>query len=147
VGLLLFMFLVGLEFDPALLRNQGRAAVLTSNVSIALPFALGSGLALYLYPRLADPHVGFTAFTLFLGAAMSITAFPVLARILTERRLTRTPVGALAIACAAVDDVTAWCILAYLVAFVRASQVAQPLWVTVAGLTIFALAMIFGVRR
>src|SRR5258706_2312976 len=121
VGLLLFMFLVGLEFDPALLRKQGRAAVVTSNVSIALPFALGAGLAFYLYPRLADPHVRFAAFSLFLGAAMSITAFPVLARILTERRLSRTPVGALAIACAAVDDVTAGCILAHLRAVGRAS--------------------------
>src|SRR5437868_8822819 len=68
VGLLLFMFLVGLEFDPALIRGRRRAVVLISNVSIAVPFAMGSGLALYLYPRLADPQVGFTAFTLFLGA-------------------------------------------------------------------------------
>jgi Kef-type K+ transport system membrane component KefB len=146
VGLLLFMFLVGLEFDPALIRGRGRAVVLISNVSIAVPFALGSGLALYLYPRLADPHVGFTAFTLFLGAAMSITAFPVLARILAERRLTRTDLGAMAIACAAIDDVTAWCILAYIVAFVRSTE-SSHLWITFAGVTVFAVAMIFVVRR
>ncbi|HEV8145998.1 MAG TPA: cation:proton antiporter [Bryobacteraceae bacterium] len=146
VGLLLFMFLVGLEFDPALIRGRGRAVVLISNVSIAVPFAMGSGLALYLYPRLADPHVGFTAFTLFLGAAMSITAFPVLARILAERRLTRTDLGAMAIACAAIDDVTAWCILAYIVAFVRSTE-SSHLWITFVGVTVFAVAMIFVVRR
>jgi Kef-type K+ transport system membrane component KefB len=78
---------------------------------------------------------------------MSITAFPVLARILAERRLTRTELGTLAIACAAVDDVTAWCILAYIVAFVRASHESKPLWVTFAGVTAFALLMIYGVRR
>ena len=93
VGLLLFMFLVGLEFNTTVIRHLGRAAVLTSNVSIALPFLLGSLLAAYLYPRLADPNVTFPAFALFLGAAMSITAFPVLARILAERRLTRTAAG------------------------------------------------------
>jgi Kef-type K+ transport system membrane component KefB len=146
VGLLLFMFLVGLEFDPALIRGRGRAVVLISNVSIAVPFALGSGLALYLYPRLADPGVPFAAFTLFLGAAMSITAFPVLARILAERRLTRTDLGAMALACAAIDDVTAWCILAYIVAFVR-STAASHLWITFAGVTVYALLMLFVVRR
>jgi Kef-type K+ transport system membrane component KefB len=147
VGLLLFMFLVGLEFNPSLIRHQGRAVVLISNVSIALPFLLGSLLAVYLYPRLADHNVTFGAFTLFMGAAMSITAFPVLARILKERRLTGTSVGAMALACAAVDDVTAWCILAYIVAFVRSSGSARPLWVTFAGVALFAAAMIFGVRR
>ena len=147
VGLLLFMFLVGLEFNSTVIRRLGRAAVLTSNVSIALPFVLGWLLAAYLYPRLAEPSVTFPAFALFLGAAMSITAFPVLARILAERRLTRTELGTLALACAAVDDVTAWCILAYIVAFVRAGQQSRPLWITLTGVTVFAVAMIFGVRR
>src|SRR5205085_12533070 len=105
LGLLLFMFLVGLELDPALLRGRGHIAIVTSNVSIALPFLLGVLLATYLYPRLSDGGVGFTQFALFVGTAMSITAFPVLARILSERRLIRTKVGALALACAAVDDV------------------------------------------
>jgi len=147
VGLLLFMFLVGLEFNTTVIRHLGRAAVLTSNVSIALPFVMGSLLAAYLYPRLADPKVTFPAFALFLGAAMSITAFPVLARILSERRLTRTELGTLALACAAVDDVTAWCILAYIVAYVRAGSQSRPLWITLAGVTVFALVMIYGVRR
>lgn len=77
---------------------------------------------------------------------MSITAFPVLARILAERRLTRTELGTLALACAAVDDVTAWCILAYIVAYVRAGSQSRPLWITLAGVTVFALVMIYGVR-
>jgi Kef-type K+ transport system membrane component KefB len=140
------MFLVGLEFNSTRIRNLGRAVLLTSHVSISLPFFLGSLAALFLYPRLSDRHVTFPAFALFLGAAMSITAFPVLARILAERRLTRSELGALAIACAAVDDVTAWGILAYIVAFVRASQQSNPLWMTFAGVTVFVLLMIYGVR-
>ena len=140
------MFLVGLEFNSTAIRSLGRAAAFTSAVSIALPFALGALLASYLYPRLADPSVSFAAFSLFLGAAMSITAFPVLARILAERGLTKTGLGTLALACAAVDDVTAWCILAYIVAFVRATNEAKPLWITLAGVTLFAALMIFAVR-
>jgi Kef-type K+ transport system membrane component KefB len=147
VGLLLFMFLVGLEFNSTAVRNLGHAVVLTSHVSITVPFFLGSLLALFLYPRLSDQSVTFPAFALFLGAAMSITAFPVLARILSERRLTRTDLGAFTIACAAVDDVTAWCILAFIVAFVRASHEARPLWMTFAGVAVFAVVMVVGVRR
>lgn len=146
VGLLLFMFLVGLEFNATIIRNLGRAVLLTSHVSITAPFLLGSLLALYLYPRLSDPGVAFPAFALFLGAAMSITAFPVLARILKERRLIRTELGTLALACAAGNDVAAWCILAYIVAFVRASHESKPLWLTFAGVTVFALVMIYGAR-
>ena len=146
VGLLLFMFLVGVEFNSTAIRSLGRAAAFTSAVSIALPFLLGALLASYLYPRVADQSVSFAAFSLFLGAAMSITAFPVLARILAERGLTKTRLGTLALACAAVDDVTAWCILAYIVAFVRATNESKPLWVTLAGVTLFAALMIFAVR-
>jgi Kef-type K+ transport system membrane component KefB len=147
VGLLLFMFLVGLEFNATAIRSLGRAVVLTGHVSISAPFLLGALLAMFLYPRLSDQGVTFPAFALFLGAAMSVTAFPVLARILAERRLTRTELGTLAIACAAVNDVTAWCILAYIVAFVRASHESKPLWITLTGVTLFAILMIYGVRR
>src|SRR4051794_7880958 len=123
VGVIFFLFLVGLELDPKLLRNKGHAAVVISHVSIVAPFILGAALTLFLYPRLFNrsPHMRFTAVALFMGAAMSITAFPVLARILTERNLTRTKVGAVAITCAAVDDVTAWCMLAFVVAVARAN--------------------------
>jgi Kef-type K+ transport system membrane component KefB/nucleotide-binding universal stress UspA family protein len=146
VGLLLFMFLVGLEFDPRLLRGRGHTAVVTSHVSIAAPFMLGALLALYLYPRLAEGHVQFTGFALFMGAAMSITAFPVLARILAERNLMHSNVGALTIACAAIDDVTAWSILAVVIAIVRSDAATMPLWLTLAGSALFILVMLFVVR-
>jgi K+:H+ antiporter len=147
VGLLLFMFLVGLEFNPRMLRHQGHAAILTSHVSITLPYLLGAALALYLYPRLSDEHVRFTEFALFIGAAMSVTAFPVLARILRERNLHKTELGSVTIACAAVDDVTAWCLLAYILVLVRASHGATPLWVTLLGLTLYLLFMVFVVKK
>jgi Kef-type K+ transport system membrane component KefB/nucleotide-binding universal stress UspA family protein len=147
VGLLLFMFLVGLEFDTRLMRGRGHTAVVTSHVSIIVPFFLGAALALFLYPRLSDSSIGFTGFALFMGAAMSVTAFPVLARILTERNLTRTRVGAVTIACAAVDDVTAWSILAVVVAVVRAGEADVPLWVTLAGSAAFVGLMVTVGRR
>lgn len=147
IGLIFFMFLVGLEFNPTLLRGRGQAAVVTSHVSIVLPFCLGSALALYLYPRLSDSSVSFTGFALFMGAAMSVTAFPVLARILTERNLLHTRLGAITIACAAIDDVTAWTILAVVVAIVRASGTATPLWLTLMGTGAYLVFMILPVRR
>jgi Kef-type K+ transport system membrane component KefB len=146
VGLLIFMFLVGLELDPRLLRGKSHTAVVTSHASIVAPFFLGALLSLLLYPRLSDDSVTFTGFALFMGAAMSVTAFPVLARILTERGLTKTRVGTVAIACAAVDDVTAWCILAGVVAVVRSSSGALPLWVTLGGSAAFVAVMIGLVR-
>ena len=146
VGLLVFMFLVGVELDPRLLRGKSHTAVVTSHVSIVAPFFLGAALALVLYPRLSDDSVTFTGFALFMGAAMSVTAFPVLARILTERDLLRTRVGTVTLACAAVDDVTAWCILAGVVALVRSSSEGLPLWATLAGSTAFILAMVFVAR-
>ena len=147
VGLLLFMFLVGCEVDLKQLRKLGRAAVITSNVSIIVPFILGLLLALYLYPRLSDQSVHFTGFALFMGSAMSVTAFPVLARILTERNMLRTSVGAVAIACAAVDDVTAWCILAGIIVIVRSSSQELPIWLILLGLSAFILIMLFVARR
>jgi Kef-type K+ transport system membrane component KefB len=147
VGVVIFMFLVGLMLDPTELRKRGHAAVLTSHVSIVAPLLLGAGLAYFLYPRLSDDGVSFTGFALFMGAAMSITAFPVLARILTDRRMQGTTLGTLAIACAAVDDVTGWCILAYIVVLIRTHHKAgMPLWMTLAGLGIFLLIMSFVVK-
>jgi K+:H+ antiporter len=127
VGVVVFMFLVGLGINPKELKHQGHAAVLTSHVSITAPFVLASVLALYLYPRLSDDSVSFTNFALFMGAAMSITAFPVLARILTERNALGSRLGTVAIACAAVDDITGWCILAYIVALIRAAERPSPI--------------------
>ena len=133
VGVIIFMFLVGLGINPRELKSQGHAAVLTSHVSITAPFVLASCLALYLYPRLSNDSVAFTSFALFMGAAMSITAFPVLARILNERNMLGSRLGTVAIACAAVDDVTGWCILAYIVVLIRSSHSGTPIWVTLGG--------------
>lgn len=146
VGLLLFLFIVGLELNVAGLRDGSRAAVFTSHASIAAPFALGFALAQFLYAPLAPQGVPLSVFALFLGAAMSVTAFPVLARILADRGLARTAFGAIALACAAVDDVTAWCILAGIVVLARAGSQTTSLWFTIAGLLAFALTMIFAVR-
>ncbi len=121
IGLIFFMFLVGLEFNPKLLRGHGEAAVAVSHSSILTPFLLGTVLAIYLYPKLSDDSVRFGPFALFMGAAMSVTAFPVLARILNERKLTQTKVGAMALTCAAVDDVTAWMMLAFVISVVKAT--------------------------
>ena len=125
IGVILFMFLVGLEFAPELVRERRHTVVVISHVSIVVPFLLGTVLAIYLYPRVSDPHVAYRSFVLFLGTAMSITAFPVLARILEERDLLKTKMGTTAIACAAVDDVTAWCILAFVVMLARAGEPMQ----------------------
>ena len=121
LGLLLFLFVVGLNFDTGLLSERGRAAALISNVSVIAPFALGFTLAIKLFPTLAPPGVPFATFALFMGVAMSITAFPVLARILVDRDLMQTKIGAISLACAAADDVTGWCILAFVVAAARSA--------------------------
>jgi Kef-type K+ transport system membrane component KefB/nucleotide-binding universal stress UspA family protein len=123
VGLIFFMFLIGLELNPKYLSGQLEVAILTSHVSILVPFSLGSLLALLLYPLVSNGSVSFTAFALFLGAAMSITAFPVLARIITENNLQGTRLGTLALTCAAVDDVTAWCLLAVAIAVARTGSI------------------------
>lgn len=112
VGVILFMFLVGLELDTSLLRDKPHAAVAISHASILAPFLLGATMALWLYPRLSHSGVPFDLFALFSGVALSITAFPVLARILVDCGMQRTRLGVLALSCAAVDDVTAWCLLA-----------------------------------
>ena len=147
IGVIVFMFLVGLGINPRELKSHGHAAVLTSHVSITAPFVLASVLAIYLYPRLSDSSVPFTNFALFMGAAMSITAFPVLARILTERNMLQSRLGTVAIACAAVDDVTGWCILAYIVLLIRSGNSGGSIWITVGGLIAFALIMVYGVQR
>lgn len=122
VGLLLFMFLVGLKFDAAALRGRARAAVTISHLSIAVPFALGLLFALHFYSRLSSPSVPLQSFAMFMGVSMSITAFPVLARILSEGRMLHSEIGAITIACAAVDDITCWCILAFILALARATS-------------------------
>jgi Kef-type K+ transport system membrane component KefB/nucleotide-binding universal stress UspA family protein len=145
LGLLLFMFLIGLELDPRLLRGRAQSSVAISHSSIVLPFALGGVLALFLHPRLAPAGVPQSSFVLFMGVAMSITAFPVLARILVERRLVRSRVGAIAIACAAVDDVSAWCILAFVVSAVRSASIGGAVLTLILAI-VYIAAMLFVVR-
>ncbi|HEY6400732.1 MAG TPA: cation:proton antiporter [Blastocatellia bacterium] len=147
IGLLVFMFLVGLELDIKQLRKLGRAAMTTSLASIIAPFILGFLLAIYLYPRLSDRSVNFMGFALFMSIAMSITAFPVLARILIERNLLRSSVGAVAITCAALNDVMAWTILAGIIVLIRSSSPPLPLWIMLTGLGIFVLVMLFVAPR
>src|SRR5580692_2787081 len=144
LGVILYMFIVGLELNAGLIKGRARAAVATSHASILVPFLLGSLLALVLYPRLSTSDVPFTNFALFVGVAMSITAFPVLARILTDQGLSRTPLGVLALSCAALGDVTAWCLLAFVVGVAKA-HVDQGLYV-VAGTVAYIAAMILVVR-
>ena len=145
IGVVLFMFIVGMELNVRHVREKGSAAVMISHASIIVPFILGSGLSLFLYRGLAPPGTSFSAFALFIGVAMSITAFPVLARILEDRGITHTSLGSIALTCAAVDDVTAWCILALVIALVQASGIAVSL-VTLVFTLLFAAAMIFVVR-
>ena len=128
LGLVLFMFIVGLELDMLLIRGREKLAGTISASSVVLPFALGAGLALLLYPSHDETATGPVtplALALFLGVAMSITAFPVLARILTDRGMHRTSTGVLALACAAVDDIIAWTLLAFVVAVVGGQRAAR----------------------
>src|SRR6185503_10768160 len=147
VGVIFFLFLIGLELDPKLIQNRGHAAVVISHVSIIAPFLLGAGLALFLYSEVfnATPQMRFTSVALFMGAAMSITAFPVLARILTERNLHKTKVGAVTITCAAVDDVTAWCMLAFVVGVARAEGL-KPSMATAALSAVYVAVMFLLVK-
>ncbi len=145
IGVVLFMFIVGTELNIRLLREKGTAAVMISHASIIVPFLLGATLSLFLYHELAPAGTSFNAFALFIGVAMSITAFPVLARILEDRSLSQTTLGSIAITCAAVDDVTAWCILALVIAIVKATGIASAA-ITIGLTLVFAAAMVFLVR-
>jgi Kef-type K+ transport system membrane component KefB len=144
VGVVLFMFLVGLELDPRQLRGHGHATLAISHASIVAPFLLGAALALGLYPVYSSAAVSFTVFSLFIGVSLSVTAFPVLARILTDRRVQSTPLGVTALTCAAVDDVSAWTLLA-LVASVAGAQVSGAAW-TVGYLALYLAVMFAAVR-
>ncbi|MCY2964729.1 MAG: cation:proton antiporter [Planctomycetota bacterium] len=128
LGIILYMFVVGLELNAARLAGRAQAAVAVSHASIVVPFVLGAALALGLYPVFSHQGVPFTSFALFMGAAMAITAFPVLARILTDRQLEKTELGGMALSCAAADDVTAWCLLALVVGVAR-SDMGGAVWV------------------
>jgi Kef-type K+ transport system membrane component KefB len=144
VGVILFMFLVGLELDTRLLRKRSHETVAISHASIVVPFVLGSMLALWLYPTLSSRDVSFTAFALFMGVSLSVTAFPVLARILNERGQSRSRLGTIALACAAVDDATAWCLLAFVVGIVQAEATSS--FITLGLTLLYVAAMLLLVR-
>lgn len=144
-GLIFFMFLIGLELDPNLLRGRGKSSFAISAAGICVPFALGALVALQIYETQAGADVPRISFVLFMGIAMSITAFPVLARILAERNLIRTKLGSIALACAAADDVTAWCLLAVVVSVVNAKGASGAIITTLEAL-IFASGMLLLVR-
>ncbi len=147
IGVLLFMFLIGMELDLNKLRLHGRPVAATSMVSIAFPFILGVLLALLLHPRVSGNAVRFGPFAFFLGTAMSITAFPVLARIIVERKLVDTRLGLLAISIAAVGDVVGWCMLAGSILMVRAGAWTDLLWPGLAALAVYIAIMLTAVRR
>ena len=129
IGLIFFMFVVGMELDLKVLRTKVKEAFIISHTSIIISYALGLVLATMLYKEFAPEGVSFMSFGLFLGVAMSIAAFPVLARIVQERGLQKTKIGALVITCAAIDDITAWCLLAGVIAIVKAGSVASSLFI------------------
>lgn len=145
VGLMLFMFVVGMELDLSLLKQKAKSAAVISITSIVFPYALGLGLAYFLYKEFAPPNVPFHAFALFMGIAMSITAFPVLARIIREKGLTNTHNGSVAITAAAVDDVSGWCILAVVIAIAQANALSDALY-TMGGTILYVLAMFYVVK-
>lgn len=138
IGLILFMYIVGMELDLSVLRKKAHDAVVISHASIIIPFALGIGLSYFIYREFAPEGVQFTSFALFIGIAMSITAFPVLARIVQERNLHKTKLGTVVITCAAADDITAWCVLASVIAIVKAGSFTSSIYVI-----LMAIAYVF----
>ncbi|WP_028298407.1 cation:proton antiporter [Olivibacter sitiensis] len=145
IGLILFMFVVGMELDLGILKNKAHEAVVVSHASIIFPFALGVVLAYFIYEQTAPEQVNFISYALFIGISMSITAFPVLARIVQERGLSKTKLGAMAITCAAADDITAWCILAAVIAIVKAGSLASAIY-TIMLSVLYVVAMLKLVR-
>lgn len=145
IGLILFMFIVGMEIDVNVLKNKAHDAVVISHASIIIPFSLGMGLAYFIYKEFAPVEVSFTAFGLFLGIALSITAFPVLARIVQERGIHKTRLGTIVITCAAADDITGWSILAVVIAIAKAGSSVSALY-TIALAVVYVFVMIKIVR-
>lgn len=145
IGLAFFMFVIGMELDLSKIKNKTHDAVIISHVSIIFPFFLGACVSYYIFQELAPKDVSFLSFALFMGIAMSITAFPVLARIIKERGLTKTPLGVLAITCAAADDVTAWCLLAAVIAIVKAGSIISSLF-TIGLAIVYIVFMLYVVK-
>ena len=145
IGLILFMFVIGMELDLKVLKNKANEAVVISHASIVFPFALGIGLSYFIYHKFAPQGIEFLSFSLFMGIAMSITAFPVLARIVQERGIHKTKLGTIVITCAAADDITAWCILAAVIAIVKAGTFMSSLYIILLAVA-YVLMMLYIVK-
>lgn len=145
IGLILFMFIIGMELDVTIIQKRAKAAIFISNASIMVPYIMGVGLAYFIYERFAPQGAGFISFSLFMGIAMSITAFPVLARIVQERGITRTPLGMIVITSAAINDITAWGILAIVVAISNATALTGA-FITIGLSVIYIAVMVLVIR-
>lgn len=145
VGLILFMFIVGLELDLRTIKNRANNAIVISHSSIIVPFLFGVLLAYFLFGNFTHQDTDFIPFALFMGIAMSIAAFPVMARIVHERGINKTPLGPTIITCAAIDDITAWCLLAVVIAIVKAGSVGSSLFVIL--MAIIYIIVMFKVIR
>jgi Kef-type K+ transport system membrane component KefB len=145
IGLILFMFVIGMELDLKALKNKANEAVVISHASIVIPFSLGVGLSYLIYHKFAPEGIEFLSFSLFMGIAMSITAFPVLARIVQERGIHKTKLGTIVITCAAADDITAWCLLAAVIAIVKAGTFASALYIILLAM-VYMVVMLFLVK-
>ncbi|PYV68217.1 MAG: cation/H(+) antiporter [Acidobacteria bacterium] len=145
IGVCLFLFAVGMELDVSEVRHKAQTAVVVSHSSIVIPYFLGVTLALFLYSQLAQPGASFLAFALFMGISMSITAFPVLVRILQDHGIFKTPLGSTATACAAVGDVTAWIMLAFVVAIARTTSLGGAAF-NLGLVLVFVALMLFAIK-
>jgi Kef-type K+ transport system membrane component KefB len=145
IGLILFMFVVGMELDFEIFNKKASEALVISHTGIIIPFTMGFGLAYYLYPNYSPEGVAFIPFALFLSIAVCIAAFPVMARIVQERGLYKQKIGSLVITSAAIDDITAWCLLATIIAIVKAGSFLSALY-TIGAAVLFVLVMFFIVR-
>ncbi len=144
LGIILYMFIIGLELDLKVIKRSGPTAMFVSVFSVVFSFIAGCALSLYLFKNLAGPAVRFTGFSMFIGVAISVTAFPVLARILAENGLQKTSIGTLALTSAAIEDVMAWCLLALVVSVLKANP-QEALW-TLFFTVVYILAMLFIAR-
>ena len=145
IGLILFMFVIGMELNLSVLKTKAYDATVIGHASIIIPFALGVWLAYLIYPSFSPNNVGFLSFSLFIGISMSITAFPVLARIVQERDMHKTKVGSLSLICAAINDITAWCMLAAIIAIVKAGSFMSSIYTIIIAIT-YVIVMIKVVR-
>jgi Kef-type K+ transport system membrane component KefB len=145
IGLILFMFTIGMDLNLGSLKEKMGVTFVVSHASIIIPYFLGMLLAFYVYPQFASQHTNYLSFALFIGISMSITAFPVLARIVQEKGLSKTHLGAISIASAAINDITAWCILAAVIAIAKTGSFLSSLY-TIGFSILYVLAMFLIVR-